>query len=278
MLGIRWTIGDVSPRGFEALRLSIWGAWKTFGPGAAYLVLVNTVPVRRARQLAGQVPGAVTWRAADACLPPWLRGGCLDAGMAEGVAWKFAPLRCFPDRRELSLDNDVILWDVPEALAAWLADPHPARCLLAGDVAPGFGRFAALCGERPLNSGIRGLPAGFDLEARLRAVLADHPVTLVSELDEQGLQAAALSRESEPCVVSVQDVTICSPFPPHMPELGACGAHFVGLNARRLGWDFYGEPAERARARHWEQHRATLYERVGIAPVTPLPAAQGGAR
>lgn len=278
MLGIRWTIGDVSPRGFEALRLSIWGAWKLFGAAAEYLVLVNTVPVRRARQLAGPVPGAVTWRAADTHLPPWLRSACLDAGMAEGVAWKFAPLRCFPHARELSLDNDVILWDMPAALAAWLADPRPARCLLAEDVVPGFGRFAALCGARALNSGIRGLPAGFDLEARLRAVLAEHPVTLVSELDEQGLQAAALSRGGEPYVVSVQDVTICSPFPPHLPGLGACGAHFVGLNARRLGWDFHGEPAERVRARHWEQHRAALYERVGVAPIEHGSAARGGSQ
>ncbi|GEM_PF-4943709 len=31
-LGIRRTIGDVSPNGFEALRLSIWGAWKNLFP------------------------------------------------------------------------------------------------------------------------------------------------------------------------------------------------------------------------------------------------------
>ena len=39
-VGIRWTIGNVSTRGFEALRLSIWGAWKAFGPDAIYVVCV----------------------------------------------------------------------------------------------------------------------------------------------------------------------------------------------------------------------------------------------
>ena len=276
MLGIRWTIGDVSRRGFESLRLSIWGAWGIFGADADYLVCVNTVSVDHARRLVGSVPEAVTWHAADNHLPGWLRTRFLDDGLAEGVAWKLAPLRCFPDRRELSLDNDVILWELPTALAAWLADESPERCLLAEDVAPGVGQFASVCERRALNSGIRGLPAGFDLEQRLSAVLDEHSVKLVSELDEQGLQAAALSRVTEPHVVSVDEVTICSPFPPHLPQPGRCGAHFVGLNARRFGWDFYGEPAEQVRARHWDQHRAELYGRVGIEPEPSELSMPGG--
>jgi hypothetical protein len=276
MLGIRWTIGDVSRRGFESLRLSIWGAWGLFGADADYLVCVNTVSVDHARRLAGSVPDAVMWQAADSELPGWLRTRFLDDGMAEGVAWKLAPLRCFPDHRELALDNDVILWELPAALAAWLADESPERCLLAEDVVPGLGQFVSVCGGRALNSGIRGLPAGFDLEQRLSDVLDDHPVTLVSELDEQGLQAAALSRVTEPHVVSVDEVTICSPFPPHLPRPGRCGAHFVGLNARRFGWDFYGEPAELVRARHWDQHRAELYGRVGIEPEPSGVSMEGG--
>ena len=107
-VGIRWTIGDVNERGFEALRLSIWGAWRAFGPDAAYVVCVNTVSPEEARARTGPVPHAVVWRPASD-LPGFLRGH-LEAGMAEGVAWKVAPLRCFPDRWELSLDNDCIFW------------------------------------------------------------------------------------------------------------------------------------------------------------------------
>jgi hypothetical protein len=276
MLGIRWTIGDVNPRGFEALCLSIWGAWSLFGAEADYRVFVNTVSVNHVRDLVGPVPDVVTWHTADACVPAWLRARALDAGMAEGVAWKFAPLQCFPDRRELALDNDVILWDMPAALAAWLADEDPEACLLAEDVTSSLGQFRSLCGVRALNTGIRGLPAGFDLEERLRAVLDVHPVTLTSELDEQGLQAAALSWVREPYVVSVHDVTICSPFPPHLPHLGRCGAHFVGLNAKRFDWDFYGEPAGDVRARHWERNRAELYRRVGLAPTLHEASRQVG--
>jgi hypothetical protein len=263
MLGLRWTIGDVSQRGFAALRLSLWGAWKIFGDAASYRVLVNSIELSQARELTGPVPRTVRWELADSQLPTWLRELFLDAGMAEGVAWKFAPLRCFPAAHELAFDNDVVLWRMPPAIAAWLDDDNPNRCLLAEDVVPSFGQFADLCGPAPRNLGIRGLPPGFDLERALQAVLTEHPVQLRSELDEQGLQVAAVSREVAPRVVCVEDVTICSPFPPHLPHLGRCGAHFVGLNARHFGWNYYDEPAERVRARHYDELASELHARTG---------------
>jgi hypothetical protein len=264
-LGIRWTIGDVSARGFEALRLSIHGARAVFGPEASYLVYVNSLPVGEAKARTGPTPEDVAWRPAPSEPAAVLRSH-LDAAMAEGVAWKFAPLLAFPERRELALDNDVILWRAPEAIRRWLTSEPQAR-VIAEDVAMGHGRFGHLCGPEPRNSGIRGTPAGFDLEGALGRVLAAAPGPLTSELDEQGLQVAALSLEDPPpLVVRTEEVSICSPFWPHQTGLGTCGAHFVGLNARRLPWDYYGRPATEVRIEHWERLRPTLYERVGLEP------------
>ena len=261
-LGVRWTIGDVSPRGFEALRLSLHGAVRTFGEGAAYVVFVNSVPLDEARARTGPVPAAVEWRPAPAELPEMLQRR-LTAAMAEGVAWKFAPLRAFEDRCELALDNDVILWAAPPALRRW-REAAGVTPLLAEDVAPAHGAFAELCGPEPRNSGIRGLPPGFDLAAALGRVLAQRPAALASELDEQGLQVAALSLDGPPVVVRTAEVTICSPFPPHQPHLGRSGAHFVGLNAREIPWRYYDRPATEVRVEHWERLRPALYARVGL--------------
>jgi hypothetical protein len=228
-LGVRWTVGDVSPRGFAALRLSILGATRLFGAHAAYAVCVNTIAPAEARARTGDTPKSVRWIAADADLPSFLTP-FLDAGLAEGVAWKLAPPRLFPDRHELSLDNDCIVWDLPSALEEWLADPDGR--LLASDVIPALGRFATIVGPRALNTGMRGLPPGLDLGALLAETLAAHPGPLPTELDEQGLQVAALSR-GPLHVVSLADVAICSPFPPHAADPGRCGAHFVGLNVHR---------------------------------------------
>lgn len=267
-LGIRWTIGNVSNEGFEALRLSIWGAWRIFGAQAEYAVCFNTVALNRAQDLTGPLPEAVMWIDATSCVPDWLKPH-LDPGMAEGVGWKFAPLRLFPDRYELALDNDCILWALPRALQQTLMHGASPRCVIAADVRAWFGQFADLCGTQPCNSGIRGTPAEFDLEAAISSILAQRQSILRSEGDEQGLQVAALKCHSEPLVVCTDEVSICSPFPPHAAHLGRCGAHFVGLNAHRLPWAYYGRPASEVRREHWRERRVVLYERMSITPRVP---------
>lgn len=268
-IGIRWTIGDVSERGFEALRLSIWGASRVFGPEADYVVCVNTVPLAEARARTGPVPDAIRWQDNSHELPDLLRG-VFGTGMAEGVGWKMAPLRCFADRHEISLDNDCILWELPPSVRDWLAAPSaPDQCLMAQDVRLGNGQFTGLCPPDPVNSGIRGLPPGFDLAGALQDVIAArerqvaHPLEFSSELDEQGMQGAALSLAQPLRLVRLEEVTVCSPFHPHLPHLGRCGAHFVGLNARHIAWDYYDRAADAWMTEHWQRHRPELYRRTG---------------
>lgn len=260
--GLRWTIGDVSPAGFEALRLSIHGAARLFGRQAAYLVCVNTIAAEAARRRCGALPVAVEWRQIEPAIPDCLRGH-LDDDMAEGVAWKFLPLRAFPDRPEIALDNDVILWDLPPAIRRWLGE-EGEQAVIAADVTPCHGQFAELCGPAPRNSGIRGIKPGLDYAAALSEVLRQKPVTLRSELDEQGLQIAALARHNA-IVVPASDVSICSPFHPHSPQPGRCGAHFVGLNSHHLPWRYFDQPATELRQAHWRALRPELYARVGLA-------------
>jgi hypothetical protein len=113
--------------------------------------------------------------------------------------------------------------------------------LLAEDVKNCYGQFANLCPASPRNSRIRGLPPGFQLEERLHHLLVQTNTTLSTETDEQGLQMAVLSKEKH-CVVGLDEVSICGYFRPHLLELGSCGAHFVGVNARELPWSWNGRP------------------------------------
>jgi hypothetical protein len=85
---------------------------------------------------------------------------------------------------------------------------------------------------------------------------------LVSELDEQGLQVAAASVFSSPEVVAIDDVSICSPFPPHSSELGRCGAHFCGLNVRHFPWTREGRYAEDWIRENWLRHLDTIRGQV----------------
>jgi hypothetical protein len=259
-LVLRWTIGDVSDEGFEALRLSIWGARRVFGGDAHHVVCVNTISIDEACERTGALPSGVEWHDSTGEIPGFLERH-LDRNMAEGVGWKFAPLKMYDDRYVLALDNDCILWRMPDAVRAWLETGE--GCVIAEDVRPCFGQFAPVLGPEPRNSGIRGIPPGFDLEAMLRVVLDDYPVTLTTELDEQGLQVAALARAGDPRVVRVSEVTICSPFPPHIPGVGTCGVHCVGLNSKHLPWSYEGRPAVEHIREHWRKLRPGIYDRVG---------------
>ncbi len=262
-LGIRWTIGDVSEHGWEALRLSILGARRIFGPCAQYVVCVNTVSLSEARVRMSEVSSDIEWRDVTHELDPVMRT-YFDDGLAEGVGWKFAPMRVFHDRYELALDNDCILWRMPEAIRHWLHDATET-CVIAEDVRPCFGQFAELCGSEPRNSGIRGIPSSLDLRAVMTDVLAKRSLRLESELDEQGLQVAAVRLSRPTHVVRLEEVSICSPFPPHCAELGTCGAHFVGLNAHHLPWKLDDGRNASARTReHFEHLRPELHRRVGL--------------
>lgn len=269
-LGVRWTIGNVHPCGFAALRLSVWGAWKLFGRAAEYVICVNSKPLAEAEELAGSLPPTVQWRDVSGELPGWLQP-YLAENLSEGTAWKFAPLQLFPDRFELALDNDCILWDWPRALRDCLCQPASPSTVIAADTQRMLGKFAGLCGPEPRNSGIRGIPPEFDLEERIRGILTNHSGRLDSELDEQGLQVAAVTGDSRCRVVELDEVAICSPFPNHRQQLGSCGAHFVGLNAWSLPWEWQGRPATTWTREFWLHHQdeiASLVEAPQSIPTS----------
>jgi hypothetical protein len=59
------------------------------------------------------------------------------------------------------------------------------------------------------------------------------------------------------------EVSICSPFWPHQQEPGTSGAQSVALNAKRIRWNYYGEPGDIVLRRHWDAHRPALYAMAG---------------
>lgn len=267
-LTVRWTIGSVRPRGFEMLRLSIACAARLFGSKTRYVVCVNTISAAEACRRTGPLPVEVEWiDVTRADLPRVLRPW-FDKDLSEGTGWKLAPLRLDPDRYELALDNDCILWRTPAPMLQWLQSADGG--LLAEDVARCLGVFDAACPPGSFNSGIRGLAPGSGFETALAAILEEvrnsgrASLRLTSETDEQGLQAAAVCRLRPLFLVTTDEVSICSPFWPRSSHPGTCGAHFVGMNAHHIPWDYYDRPADVCLHEHWERHRPSLYERAAL--------------
>ncbi len=275
---IRWTIGDLQDRSFEMLRLSLACAFRLFGPQAAYTVCMNNIAAAEARARTGPLPAAleplVHWRQVTRADIPEPLQAYFGSSVLAGMGWKLAPPRIALDCYELALDNDCILWDVPEGMRAWLGLGGGA--LFAQDAERCLGSFESLCPPIPLNAGIRGLAPGVDFVGPLAAALAAAeqlqagarrlPLKLLDEIEEQGLQAAAICRIEPLYLVTTEEVSICSPFWPRSPELGTCGAHFVGMNARHTPWNYYDRPADDWLAEHWQKHRPALYRKAGLAP------------
>ena len=267
-LAVRWTIGDVRERGFEMLRLSIACACRLFGPQASYVVCVNSVSVEQARARTGALPFEPEWRAITRADVPRVFEPYFDRTLMEGMGWKLVPLRMFVDRYELALDNDCIVWGLPEGIRRWLGSSE--GCVFAEDVDRCLGSFDAFCPPGAFNAGIRGLSPGRDLEQALKDVLQSvaktsvGQVQLLSEIEEQGLQTAAIHRLQPVLLVSASEVSICSPFWPRSPELGTCGAHFVGMNAHHTSWNYYDRPADQWLEEHWLRHRPALYRKAGL--------------
>jgi len=266
---LRWTIGNVRPRGFEMLRLSIACAAQLFGPEAHYVVCVNSMAADDAQRRTGALPIDVEWRHIPLAEIPLFLRAHLDVGLCEGTGWKFAPLRLEDDRYELALDNDCILWKLPDGIRRWLRSERGG--VLAEDVTRCLGSFDAVCPPGAYNSGIRGLAPGCDWEGALHGALneahaeAGDRLQLFTELDEQGLQSAAMFRCDPLHLVSTREVSICSPFWPRSPAFGACGAHFVGMNSPHTAWDYYDRPADLWLDEHWARCRPRLYAIAGIA-------------
>jgi hypothetical protein len=240
--------------------MSIVGARKVFGDRAEYIVCVNTIDVDTAREHVGLIEQLVTWHDSSHDVPSWLQP-YLDPKMAEGVAWKLAPVRLDENCHTLSLDNDVILWRLPESIREWLDEDD--ALLIAEDVRACHGKFARWCGPEPRNSGIRGLPPTFDAESRLQDLLRATGVQLESETDEQGLQVALVTREKHR-VVTLNEVTISGYFRPHRLELGYCGAHFVGVNAKQLPFEWNGRPGEQYVYEYFDYKKPEVLARLAV--------------
>jgi hypothetical protein len=207
-------------------------------------------------------------------MPSLLRAH-VDTALCEGTGWKFAPLRIDEERYELALDNDCILWKLPDAVRHWLASERGG--VLAQDVSRCLGSFDAICPPGAYNSGIRGLAPELNWEAALESTLAEarsrsgEQLQLLTELDEQGLQSAAMFRCGPLYLVSTREVSICSPFWPRSAEFGTCGAHFVGMNARHTAWNYYDRPADLWLDEHWARSRPLLYAIAGLPMPTECP-------
>lgn len=211
----RWTIGPVRPAGFDCLHRSI-EAFRSLYDADLYVCYNRLKP----DQLA-------SLEVAGVCL--------VDQEAATkqspiGVAWKLYPGRLDLARHELFIDNDLIIEQRIEAIDRFFEEDMTV--LLEGETR-NYGRYEkhvppGYC----INSGVFGVPPGFDIDAILNAVghRWEHNCPNSSATwCEQGFVAAMLLGYKRHAIISKEEITNCE-----LNYLPAKGMHFVSLNRSKF--------------------------------------------
>lgn len=217
---MRWTIGPVSSLGFECFRYSLASFTKHF---EAEIVVCYNCPFEKIAWIAQEYPSA---RFIDQSI-------YLDSPIRPaGVAWKLYPPRLDINRHELSIDNDIVVnLPIPQ-IAAFFQGSHT---LLMEDWSRTYGRFEKHVPRgQCINSGLYGMPPGFDLSRYCDFYLRDQwEMNAVGEyresktFDEQGLIALSLLDHPKFAIIPNTTITNCE-----RNYTEAAGHHFIGVNRK----------------------------------------------
>lgn len=226
---VRWTVGAVHPAGFELLRESVEGWLRLYGDAFDAVICHNSLAPAQLLQV-------------RACGLPLLDQTPL-AGLVparpSGCAWKLVPPRLRPESHEVFIDNDLVLHDRVPAVDQFLAgyeavvtEAHRAH----------FGAYAGVLGcDRAVNTGLFGLPPGFDLSAKVWQLARLYPrLAWDGHDDDQGVVMAAV-RSLTVGIIPLADVWVCNPTLDFAPYgVGRRGTHFAGANAGNVRyWERY---------------------------------------
>jgi hypothetical protein len=214
----RWTIGNSTPDGYKCLWESIASFQRFYDLDVA--ICYNCDP----NNLGGIVPQFRLINQED------YRVTCKVE--PKGVAWKLYPTRLDLNTHEIAIDNDIIIKSPIAEIDEFLSSD--CTLLLEGDnrtygrferhVPPGFN----------INSGIYGMPPGFNLQKFLDFYVNDpweknafgqHDENFT--FDEQGLIATALLSYKRFTIIPQTSIANCE----HELVEGS-GHHFIGLNRR----------------------------------------------
>lgn len=214
---VKWTIGNTTKDGYECLRLSIESFLNFYNADVVVahncdpekLLFLEDLPIK----LLDQRPYLDTSYIAPI-----------------GVAWKLYPSRLDKERHELSIDNDIIFQEPIEHIFKFLK--NDCTLLLEGQ-SRNYGRFEKYIPPKmKINSGIYGMPPGFDMERFIKIVAGNSwEINATGEhaanktFDEQGIVAFALLNYKKYVIIPDKIVTNCER---HL--IKGKGMHFIGLN------------------------------------------------
>lgn len=203
----RWTCGNCLQQGLDILAESIRRTTDVFGIDNFDWVIcyngLNKSELNFLSDAIGDKPIQLVsqnWAMcpiSDNCQSPRRRDGSFewDGKRCGGTLWKVCPPRMRIDAHEIIVDNDIVFVKKLPQIEEWLSQNYKA--LILEEPIRFYGRYDCLFEpEIPcLNSGIMGLPPGYDFESAIYNSWVQFGRYLnITQADEQGLLTYTLSR------------------------------------------------------------------------------------
>lgn len=211
---LRWTIGsNVNELGFTILERAISQALAIYGEEFRWYVCHNQLSglqLETLQRITAGKPITLYEQNWSECPIPDNQPAVQedveekDHSTFSGSIWKVCPARLDIDSHEIIVDNDVVfqrrLWHIDQFLKS-------QKCLVLGDPIQFFGRYAPLLFASAFNSGMIGLPPGYNFANKIKTIWernGSHRDLTYS--DEQGLLTYTLI--CEPHILVPKDVLI----------------------------------------------------------------------
>lgn len=210
---VRWTIGNVKPAGYDCLAISIENFKNLYD---VEIVVCHNCDLSKINHLSGVnfYDQRQDWK-----IKP------------KGVSWKLYPPRLDLYRHELLIDNDIIIEEKIDEIDKFF---NSDCTLLLEDITRTYGKFENhVPPNYCINSGIYGMPPGFDLKKYVNFYVKDWELNATGQhsasktFDEQGLVAFSLLNYPSFAIIPNTSVTICE-----QDFKKSKGMHFIGLNRR----------------------------------------------
>ena len=202
----RWTVGNVSDAGLDVLEESVRMAKENLAQyGFDWVICHNSLPDEKLARLK-QLNTNLFQQSWNRLPINQVESEELNQRVINAI-WKVCPARLRPQSHEIIVDNDLVLRRPFPQLDIFL---NSNSLLLLQDPLRFYGTYdGAVSSELQLNSGLIGLPPGYDFGGAIRNEW-DHCGQLgVWNLeDEQGLLAATLSKSRLPKVWVPKDVVV----------------------------------------------------------------------
>jgi len=213
---VRWTIGPVLPAGYDCLVQSVLSFQKLYE--AEIVICYN---------------GQDSYVESSMLRTIHQETHC-EIVNPIGVAWKLCPPRVALDRHEIFIDNDLIIEQKIDEIDQFLSSDST---LLLETKGRNYGRFERHVPQGyEINSGIFGLPPGFNLEKYIKFYgtnWSENVADASRTHDEQGLVATALLSYRRTVIIPRTTITDCG-----IQLHWSSGMHFIGLNRypRHIPW------------------------------------------